>query len=113
MEEDHGGKWRAFLAYNIIGGDLTGTTGKIQTGRKTPNKRTIEAVQGALSNTRNTSAPGSDRIKWGLLKVLKDTRLGTAVLEDLSQMSEVENRYNGEEEWRHMVMVMIPKPGIF
>jgi len=33
------------------------------------------------------------------------------VLEDVGQMAQVENKYYGEEEWRQMEMVMIPKPG--
>ena len=42
------------------------------------------------------------------MKALKDTRLGKAILEDVAQMAEVENKYYGEEGWREMVMVMIP-----
>jgi len=68
-------------------------------------------VRRALGKTRNHSAPGPDGVSWRLLKALKGKELGEAVLEDVGQMAEVGNRYYGEEEWRQMEMVIIPKPG--
>jgi len=96
-EDDHQGKCKAFLDHNFICGDPGETREKIDTRRTPPKQKTMEAVRRALGKTRSTSAPGPDGITWRLLKALKDTRLGTAVLEDVCQFAEVENRYYGEE----------------
>jgi len=111
-EEDQEGKCRAFLEHNIICGQPTPeTTSKARTRRSTADKGTRAAVRGALSKTKNSSAPGPDGVTWRLLKLIKDTRLGGAVLDDVGMVAQLDNRYYGEEEWRGMTMVMIPKPG--
>jgi len=74
-------------------------------------EHTMERILRALKKTKSSSCPGPDGISWRLLKALKDTRLGKTVLEDAGQMAQVGNKYYGEEEWRQMEMVMIPKLG--
>jgi len=43
--------------------------------------------------------------------MIKNPRLGTRGLENVSQMVDVGNKYYGEGEGRQMEMIMIPKPG--
>jgi len=47
----------------------------------------------ALMLTKSHSIPGPDGISWRLLKPVRITRAGKAVLEDIGQMAEVGNRY--------------------
>ena len=111
-EDDDEEKCRAFLKHNIICGQKAPeTTPRPRTKRSSPSSETKERVRRALMKTRNNSAPGPDGISWRLLKAIKDTRLGKAVLDDVGQMAELGNGYYGEEEWRGMIMVMILKPG--
>jgi len=39
-------------------------------------------------------------VSWRLLKMLKDTKLGIANLEDIGQMADIGNRYYEEPEYR-------------
>ena len=111
-EDDDEGKCKAFLEHNIICGPMhQGTEERPRTRRPSPSDETRERVRRALMKTRNNSAPGRDGITWRLLKAIRDTRLGRVVLDDVGQMAEMGNGYYGEEEWRGMTMVMIPKPG--
>ena len=112
-EHDEAGKCRAFLEHNIICGDPAPESERRDHGtRKVALKaETKTAVRRALSKTKNTLAPGPDGVTWKLLKMIKDTRLGEAVLEDVGMMAQLDLGYYGEAEWRDMVMVMIPKPG--
>ena len=109
--DDLEGRGKAFLEHNIICGPPPEKTEPIGTRRCQPRQEMMRAVRKALAKTRNLSVSGPDGDIWRLLKAVKDTRLGKAALEAVGQMSEVENRYYGEEDWRGMVMVMMPKPG--
>ena len=71
----------------------------------------MRRIHRALKKTRNDIAAGPDGISWKLLKMLKGTTLGKALLEDISQVAEVGTRTRIPEDWRKMKMVMIPKPG--
>jgi len=64
-----------------------------------------------LKKTRNNSAPGPDGVGWRLLKLLKGTRVGKAMLEDAGQVAERRGTTRMPESWRDMKMVMIPKLG--
>jgi len=68
-------------------------------------------VRQALQKTRNDNAPKPDGISWKLLKAIKGTKLGAAVLEDVGQVAGSEELTRMPEEWGNMKMVMIPKPG--
>jgi len=50
---------------------------------------------GLLPKTRNGSAPGPDGICWRSLTIIRNAKLGKAVLAD---MAEVGTRYSGEPE---------------
>jgi len=111
-EDDDEGKCRAFLEHNIICGPMPQETGRRpRTRRSPPSDETRERVRRALMRIRNNSAPGPEGITWRLVKPIRDTRLGRAVLDDVGQTAEMGNGYHREEEWRGMTMVMIPKPG--
>lgn len=111
QQDDPEGKCRAFVEHNVIHDYSEPVTNSQKTTRITPTPRTMERVGKALGKTKCSSSPGPDGISWRLLKALKDTWLGKAILEDIGQMAQVENRYYGEEEWRQVEMVMIPKVG--
>ena len=111
-EYDQEGKCKAFLRHNIICGQPAPEATPRPRMKSSPlSEDTRERVRRALMKTRNHSAPGPDGVTWRLLKAIRDTRLGRAVLDDVVQMAEVGNRYYGEQEWRDMTMVMIPKAG--
>jgi len=98
-EDDDEGKCGAFLRHNIIcGQEAPETTTRTRTRRSPPDSEMREKVRRALMKTRNNSAPGPDGITWRLLKAIRDTRLGKAVLDDVGQMADLVNRYYGEEE---------------
>jgi hypothetical protein len=50
--------------------------------------RTIHAVRSALANTSNNSSQGPSRINYRLLKLIKDTPLGAAVINDTAATCE-------------------------
>lgn len=62
-----------------------------------------------LTRTKNNSSPGPDRIPYRLLKLIKDTPLGVALLPDVA-ISTTGN-VTVPEQYRDSVMVMTPKPG--
>ena len=107
---DYEGKCKVFLQHNIICGEPPPLTEQTPTRCTHLMKEAMGAVKRALAKTKSSSAPGPDRVTWRLQKALKDTRLGTAVLEVIGQMADVGNRYYAEEKWREMVMVMSLKP---
>jgi len=111
-EDDDEGKCAAFLEHNIICGQPAPVTETRRlTKRAIPKEEMRERVRRALMKTRNNSTPGPDGITWRLPKAIIDRRLGRAVLDDMGQTAELGNGYYGEEGWRNMTMVMIPKPG--
>lgn len=61
----------------------------------------------ALAKTANSS-PDPDRVNYRLLKLIKDTPPGTAVISDTAVSCE---RGRTPDRWRDLQMVMIPKPG--
>jgi len=69
---------------------------------------TVRNIQIALSRTSNNSAPGPDRISYRLLKILQDTPLGEAVLNDIAYNTDHPSQ--DKPPWAGMNMVMIPKP---
>ena len=104
-EEDHEGNCRAFIQHNIIRGEPPPVTERRKTKRVPPSEGMMRAVRRALTRSKSSSAPDPYGVTWRLLKMLRSTRLGAAVLEDVGQMVGVGNRYYGEEEWREMAMV--------
>jgi len=70
----------------------------------------VQRAREALGKTKNSSAPGPDGVTWKLLKKIKDTKLGRALLEDAAQVAYMEGA-RMPEEWRKMRMIMLPKPG--
>jgi len=103
-------KLRAFTAHNLIT-DPTEERAAVRQHRRPPSTETMTHIQHALKKTRNSSAPGPDGISWKLLKMLKDTEIGRAVIEDAGQVAERRGATRMLESWRAMKMVMIPKPG--
>lgn len=83
QEDDSEGKCRAFVEYNVIHGHSETVVNNRKTTRITPSKRVMEQVRRALEKTKSLSTPGPDGISWRLLKAIKDTKLGTVVLEDI------------------------------
>ena len=104
-------KRKAFTNHNLITEPAADRTEVGRQPRRRPRGDTIVQIHHALKKTRNDSAPGPDGVSWKLLKKLKDTSLGKAVLEDIGQVAETEWLTRMPEEWRNMKMVMIPKPG--
>jgi len=70
---------------------------------------TIRAILQALSKTSNNSAPGPDGIFYRLLKILRDTPLGQAIINDIADNTDNPSQEN--PPWRGLNMVIIPKPG--
>jgi len=97
-EADHEGKAAGFISHNIISGPEHPPPPQSRREREMPSKKTMDSILRALGKTKSSSATGPDGVSWRLLKALKDTHLGRAVLEDVG-------------EWRQMEMVRIPKPG--
>lgn len=110
-EHEEAGKCRAFQDHNIICGDPPSESEHREMRKVVLKEETKATVRRALSKTKNTSALGPDEVTWRLLKMIKDTRLGEAVLEDVEMMVQLDIGYYGEAEWRDMMMVIIPKPG--
>ena len=75
---------------------------------KKPSDMAMRRVRKALSKTKNKSAAGPDGISWGLLKMIKATALGQAVLEDIASPGE---QVGVPVTAGEMIMVMIPKLG--
>ena len=74
-----------------------------------PLPSTVRAILQALSKTSNNSTPGPDGISFRLLKIIKDTDLGQAVINDIAY--NVDNPDHSSPPWKALNMVMIPKPG--
>jgi len=69
---------------------------------------TTLSVRRALSRTSNNSAPGPDGISYRLLKILQDTDLGRAVINDIA--FNVDHLSPNPPPWEGLKMVMIQKP---
>lgn len=77
----------AFIKHNIMEArEDEGEEEEIaQAPRRTPREAAMRRVRRALSKTKNKSAAGPDGISWRLLKMIKGTALGQAVLEDVQR----------------------------
>ena len=72
-----------------------------------------EQVDRALTGTKNNSAPGPDGISYRLLKMIRQTTLGKAIIRDIARCfpNNEQQREDIPETWQQMLTVMIPKPG--
>lgn len=70
--------------------------------------RTVTHMEHLLSKCSNSSAPGPDGIGYSVIKDIKGTTLGNALLRDVAHHV---LRGSLPEEWKLMKVVMIPKPG--
>lgn len=61
-----------------------------------------------MSKTSKSSSPGPDGISYRLLKLIRDTDLGKAILNDIALTV---TGTHTPLAWRALSMVMIPKPG--
>ena len=79
----------------------------------TPLEWRIEQVVRALLNTKNNSAPGPDGISYRLLKLIRHTTLGKAIIRDIACCfpNNEREREDIPTAWQEMLTVMIPKPG--
>jgi len=102
-------KCQAFIRHNLITEPSADRIPVERQERKRTNEHISARIRNALKKTRNDSAPGPDGVSWKLLKKLRNTRVGRAILEDVEQVAGGGARI--PEEWRGMKMVMIPKPG--
>ena len=112
IHREDGGIAAAFVKHNIITEAREGeeeTEGP--TRRRQPSDMAMKRVRRALSRTKNKSAPGPDGISWRLLKVIKESALGQAALEDIALWASPKERAKTPKTAWEMVMVMILKPG--
>jgi len=103
-------KFQAFQEHNLITEPAEARSEVGEQPRRRMKEVDILRVTTALRNTKNGSVPGPDRISWKLLKAIKETELGRAIIEDVAQVALAEAT-RMPEEWRNMKMVMLPKPG--
>ena len=72
----------------------------------------VQKLLKALSTTSNTSTPGPDRISYRLLKLIKDTNLGTRAIGFLADfLRGKRTTLSGTGDGRNITVVMIPKTG--
>lgn len=74
-----------------------------------PNRKTstIRELYHALASTSNASAPGPDKIHYRLIKIIADTPLGQALLNDIALSVDEGPPL---QQWNDPTMVMIHKP---
>ena len=101
----------AFAQHNLIMDEAEAREEVREQARRMPSTETMTRIHRALKKTRNDNAAGPDGISWKLLKAIKDTRVGKALLEDIGQVAEMEEGSRMSEKWRELKVVMIPKPG--
>jgi len=104
-------KARAFIQHNLITEPAAPRTAVGLQRRQPVSEPARRRVEQALCRTRNNSAPGPDNISWKLLKAIRGTPLGKAIIEDVAQVTSEEHQTRIPEEWRELKMVMLPKPG--
>jgi len=109
-EGDHD-KFEAFKRHNLITDPAEPRAEVRQQERRQASETTIRRVELALRKTKGNSAPGPDGISWKLLKLIRNTQLGKALMEDVAQVVDERCDTRMPEEWRAMKMVMLPKPG--
>ena len=68
----------------------------------------MEWVRVTLSGTKNNSAAGPDGVGYRLIKSVRDTRLGSEVMDEV--VAALQGGYI-PDIWRDMRVVLIPKPG--
>ena len=108
-------KAAAFVKHNIIT-ETREREGEEEEeeGARGPVKRrkpSDTGVRKALSKTNNKLALGPDSISWHLLKMIKATALGQAVLDDITLWASPKEQVKVPAVAREMIIVMIPKPG--
>ena len=70
--------------------------------------KVMEWVHSALSGTKNNSAAGSDGVRYWLIEVVWNTRLGSELL---GEGVAAQRGGNLPDKWRDMWVVLITKPG--
>jgi len=105
-------KVRPFQAHNLV---WTGAQGQATPLSQAPHcadyqcsPATEERNRKALARTKSNSAAGPDGISYRLLKLVKDTPIGQAVIKEIASWVETGLIPNHA---RDLPMVMIPKPG--
>ena len=105
-------KVAAFQAYNLISNHPhTAHTHNPPVIASSPapfrhaDEKHLNKVQKALSKTWNNSTPGTDRIAYQLIKLIKDIPLGKGVINETALSIQT----TGPKDWRDLNMVMIPK----
>ena len=73
-----------------------------------PKKETVRKVRAALARTKANSSPSPDGISYRLLRLVKDTTLGRAVIDQVASWVDTGQL---PDYARGMKMLMIPKPG--
>jgi len=63
----------------------------------------VRQVKEMLSKTRNNSSPGPDRLTYRLIKLIKDTDLGRALMHDIARG--IAGQARVPQEHRDMLMV--------
>jgi len=77
-------KLRGFVAHNLITEPAEARQDPGRQERRWPAQDTIYRVEQALKKTRKNSAPGPDGVSWKLLKMIRETTLGKAILDDVA-----------------------------
>ena len=108
-------KAQAFVKQHFQGSEEEQThNGFLRSLKGLPKDRAklAELLWQALSKTNSHSTPGPDRISYRLLKLLKDTRLGTQTIDILADFcSGRRTILSGLGDGREITVVMIPKVG--
>ena len=120
LDEDEGcdtddQKSQAFVKQHFQGSEEEQThNGFLRSLKGLPRDRTklADSLRQALSKTNSHSTPGPDRISYRLLKLLKDTRLGSQTIDILADfLSGRRTILSGLGDGREITVVMIPKIG--
>lgn len=77
----------AFEKHNLISGAPPGPViVRFPKAYRPANEYTTLLVKEALRKTKNNSSPGPDRIPYRLIKLIQDTNLGEAVINDIARI---------------------------
>ena len=107
-------KVQAFQDHNLIWSEANqqGPEGPTQDGPirdlKPASEETKQAIRKALARASPNSAPGPDLIRYRLLKLIQDTRLGKELIEQIGGWVDYASI---PQEALELRMIMIPKPG--
>lgn len=78
-------------------------------GCKPANEEPVALVREDLKKTDTNNSPGPDRIPYRLLKLIQDSNLGKAILNDIARVAD--GKVAIPTETQGPKKVMIPKPG--